>query len=683
VRSLIFAALLTASQQVPAVAEPLALRCIPISTNPEARKDPVASIEVTWTEHAWHVTHISAAGLRYQREQQYEMTIAPSGELGWNGTLRSRPQITMSGRIARVDQQYSYAETLFDSRKGGAAVGTMTATCAVAPLPVSQETTRAAFLIGVANDPQKPIVELGSALWSIIPASPGQPSSLAVRVEIDIPDQRLHATVTIRKNTDASLPATHTIDLRATFADGSEIKGVKDMGLPQLRKDDAPTGDAIAGVRVKINDSYFQVGLARSDTDAAHNLDLLATRNWFDFPLLLTNDRIAKLTFAKGGTGDRVMAQALDAWKGQSTDVSSTSQPTPQEYDPNAIAKLTATSSPDAFAPLAGAFNAWMRETYIQCWTQPSSMPTGAIYVAQVRVTLNADGSFASEPQLVNPPADASWRPFAESAMLAVIKCNPLKVPAEYAPYYKQWRVKTVHFDPVGEAPGDAAKTDDGSKFPETIKTDDERQSSLAPGDYASEIPLQKLNGTLVVPVSINGALTLNFVVDSGATDVSVPADVVLTLIRTGTLLTEDFLGTKTYRLADGSTFPSATFRIRSLKVGSREIENVVASVAKVEGSLLLGQSFLNRFKSWSIDNQRQLLLRARALLHKKLQIIALMPPIRLSDKIFPHTGLRRTSWGVHFCPDLDSLARTASGTAPQLQLPEIDRCRTIPILLP
>jgi hypothetical protein len=175
--------------------------------------------------------------------------------------------------------------------------------------------SRAAMLIGVASDPQKPMVNLGSAIWSIIPASPGQVSTLAVRVEIDIPDQKLHATVTIRKNTDASLPATHTIDLRALFADGAEIKGIKDMGLPQLRKEDAATGDAVSGVRVKINDAYYLVGLTRSDTDAAHNLDLLATRNWFDFPLLLNDDRIAKLTFAKGDVGDRVMAQALDAWK--------------------------------------------------------------------------------------------------------------------------------------------------------------------------------------------------------------------------------------------------------------------------------------------------------------------------------------------------------------------------------
>jgi hypothetical protein len=175
--------------------------------------------------------------------------------------------------------------------------------------------TAAADTPPAPSDPQKPAVTLGNAIWSVLPAAPGQPSTVAIRVDVDIPDQKMHATMTIRKNADASLPATHTIDLRTTFADGAEIKGIKDMGLPQLRKDDAATGDAVSGVRVKINDSYYLVGLTRSDADAARNLDLLATRPWFDFPLLLNDDRIAKLTFSKGDTGDRAMAQALDAWK--------------------------------------------------------------------------------------------------------------------------------------------------------------------------------------------------------------------------------------------------------------------------------------------------------------------------------------------------------------------------------
>ena len=110
--------------------------------------------------------------------------------------------------------------------------------------------------------------------------------------------------------------------------------------------------------------------------------------------------------------------------------------------------------------------------------------------------------------------------------------------------------------------------------------------------------------GTFVVPVRINDQITLKFVIDSGASDVSVPADVVMTLLRTGTITDSDFLGTQKYRMVDGSTVPPQRFVLRSLKVGDRTLENVTGSIAPVEGSLLLGQSFLRHFKSWSIDNQ-------------------------------------------------------------------------------
>jgi predicted aspartyl protease len=128
-------------------------------------------------------------------------------------------------------------------------------------------------------------------------------------------------------------------------------------------------------------------------------------------------------------------------------------------------------------------------------------------------------------------------------------------------------------------------------------------------GELATSVPMQSEGGTYVVPVLINDAITLNFVVDSGAADVSIPADVVMTLMRTGTLKESDFLGEKTYVLADGSKVPSQTFRIRSLKVGNKIIENVSGSIASVQGSLLLGQSFLGRFKSWSVDNTKHALI--------------------------------------------------------------------------
>jgi len=130
-----------------------------------------------------------------------------------------------------------------------------------------------------------------------------------------------------------------------------------------------------------------------------------------------------------------------------------------------------------------------------------------------------------------------------------------------------------------------------------------------APNGGNQTVSMLSEGGTFKVPVTINGRLTLDFVVDSGAADVSIPADVVLTLFRTGTLAESDFLGSQTYVTADGTKIPSQRFSIRSLKVGDKVLENVTGSIAPVAGGLLLGQSFLSRFNSWSIDNQRQALI--------------------------------------------------------------------------
>jgi hypothetical protein len=140
-------------------------------------------------------------------------------------------------------------------------------------------------------------------------------------------------------------------------------------------------------------------------------------------------------------------------------------------FDPNAIAKLigqgkTATAAPSQTAAtaapqglphhdaphmsmsMASALDAWLTESYLSCWTPPPGVPEGDTYVAQIKVVFNADGSLSGRPVLLNPPSDRAWRAHAESAMRAVRKCDPLKVPAEYMPFFDQWKVETIHFDP-------------------------------------------------------------------------------------------------------------------------------------------------------------------------------------------------------------------------------------------
>jgi clan AA aspartic protease (TIGR02281 family) len=119
-------------------------------------------------------------------------------------------------------------------------------------------------------------------------------------------------------------------------------------------------------------------------------------------------------------------------------------------------------------------------------------------------------------------------------------------------------------------------------------------------------VPLKTNGNTLLVPVELNGTMTLDFVIDSGASDVSIPADVFSTLKRTSSVKLSDLTGQQTYVLADGSKVQSVTFIIRSLRVGNILLKDVRGSVAPSQASLLLGQSFLERFKSWSIDNTKK-----------------------------------------------------------------------------
>jgi hypothetical protein len=138
---------------------------------------------------------------------------------------------------------------------------------------------------------------------------------------------------------------------------------------------------------------------------------------------------------------------------------------------------------------------------------------------------------------------------------------------------------------------------------PDGRKYDDQFRDGKWIVENGDRVKMVESGGIYQVAVLINDTLKLDFIVDSGASDVSIPSDVVLTLIRTGTIKKSDFIGTEKYRLADGSAVESGTFIIRSLKVGDRTVTDVRASIADVNGPLLLGQSFLKRFKSWSQDN--------------------------------------------------------------------------------
>ena len=115
--------------------------------------------------------------------------------------------------------------------------------------------------------------------------------------------------------------------------------------------------------------------------------------------------------------------------------------------------------------------------------------------------------------------------------------------------------------------------------------------------------------GTLLVQVSVDGATPQGFVVDSGAGVVSLPYGSAQRYFAAGIIRPGDLRGVGQVRLANGAVAPARLYNLRSITVGGREIRNVPAAIYNGSGPCLLGQSFLKRFRSWSVDNGRRALV--------------------------------------------------------------------------
>jgi clan AA aspartic protease (TIGR02281 family) len=136
------------------------------------------------------------------------------------------------------------------------------------------------------------------------------------------------------------------------------------------------------------------------------------------------------------------------------------------------------------------------------------------------------------------------------------------------------------------------------------------QMAGAEPEPAGNEIALEgDGQGGYSVGVRINGALSAKFVVDSGASVVVLPKDIVGALTRSGAITESDMLGHTTLVTADGKHHKGQLLMLRRLEVGSHIATNVMASVAPEHAEPLLGLSFLAKFKSWTLDNRRHVLI--------------------------------------------------------------------------
>ena len=156
---------------------------------------------------------------------------------------------------------------------------------------------------------------VGSAIWrtETIPAGAGQPAEVAIRADVEIPERQLAMIWSLRRNTDPTLPASHTVEITFKLPSNFASGGVLNVPGILMKEAEQSRGQPLAGLAVKVTNGFFLIGLSSDDADK--NIALLKERSWFDIPVIYENNRRAILALEKGTPGERVFAEAFAAWR--------------------------------------------------------------------------------------------------------------------------------------------------------------------------------------------------------------------------------------------------------------------------------------------------------------------------------------------------------------------------------
>jgi hypothetical protein len=143
---------------------------------------------------------------------------------------------------------------------------------------------------------------------------PGQPPELAIRADVEVPDRKLAMTWSLRRNTDQSVPASHTVELTFKLANGFFPGGISNVPGILMKQLESTRGAPLAGLAVKVTDEFYLISLSSSDADKERNLQLLKERGWFDIAVVYNDSRRAILAVEKGTPGERAFFDAFKAW---------------------------------------------------------------------------------------------------------------------------------------------------------------------------------------------------------------------------------------------------------------------------------------------------------------------------------------------------------------------------------
>lgn len=145
-------------------------------------------------------------------------------------------------------------------------------------------------------------------------AGPGLPPDIGIRADIAIPDRQIAVSFVIRRNVDQTLPASHTIDIGFKLPPDFAFGGIGSIPFVGVKPNLQAQGVPLSGLPVRINPTFFLVGLSPAPAERQRNLMLLQRASTFELPIIYTNNKRAKISFEKGTPGTQIFTDVFTNW---------------------------------------------------------------------------------------------------------------------------------------------------------------------------------------------------------------------------------------------------------------------------------------------------------------------------------------------------------------------------------
>ncbi len=160
-----------------------------------------------------------------------------------------------------------------------------------------------------------PVAVSGAITWTAVRENgpDGRPDP-QIQGRINVPERGISALLTIKRNTDNSLPASHIIEVVFSVPPDFEGGAIENLQRIAMKRTEQDRGDPLVAVTAKVTDDTYLVALNDFEDVVKRNMELLSTRAWIDIPVTYRNGRRALITLDKGTTGGNVFDQVIREW---------------------------------------------------------------------------------------------------------------------------------------------------------------------------------------------------------------------------------------------------------------------------------------------------------------------------------------------------------------------------------